>query len=325
MAHKVESIAYAGARPWHGLGKDVTGQDLTPIAMAKVAGIDWFVEKAPIYQKSVSDDGTESFVEIPRTYSLRRSSDGSSLSIVGEMYHPIQNLEAIDFLTKFVEAGHMKMETIGSLCRGRLIWALASIDRDFVLAGDDKVRGFVLISIPHMHGHGITIKHTSVRVVCWNTISSALRQSGSAFRMPHLKAFDDSAKVLAARTLGLAEERSTSFEDVARKLSETKADPDKVLEFIVRTFDRKAKTATKKIEDAVRPARVAFSALDTQPGAKLESSDGTWWGALNAVTYTVDHLLGRDRDAALNAAWFGGRANTKLRALELASEYAGIK
>ena len=58
----------------------------------------------------------------------------------------------------------------------------------------------------------------------------------------------------------------------------------------------------------------------TQPGAKM--SEGSWWSALNAVTYYVDHKAGRNRDTSLQSAWFGPRAATKRKALQLATEMA---
>ena len=42
MAHQVETMAYAGAVPWHGLGKEVL-PDLTPEQMLYEAGLDWSV------------------------------------------------------------------------------------------------------------------------------------------------------------------------------------------------------------------------------------------------------------------------------------------
>ena len=50
MAHEVEMIdgvaqmAYAGDKPWHGLGVEVSN-DLTPAQMQKKAGLDWEVRK----------------------------------------------------------------------------------------------------------------------------------------------------------------------------------------------------------------------------------------------------------------------------------------
>ena len=51
-------------------------------------------------------------------------------------------------------------------------------------------------------------------------------------------------------------------------------------------------------------------------------SEGTWWSALNAVTYYYDHKAGRERDTSLRSAWFGSRAAKKRQALTLAVEYA---
>jgi hypothetical protein len=48
MAHLVESMAYAGEVPWHGLGIKVL-DDLTPAQMLEKAGLDWTVDKVPTY------------------------------------------------------------------------------------------------------------------------------------------------------------------------------------------------------------------------------------------------------------------------------------
>ena len=47
MAHMVETMAYAGEVPWHGLGKPVPA-DLTPDQMLEAAGLDWEVEQIPL-------------------------------------------------------------------------------------------------------------------------------------------------------------------------------------------------------------------------------------------------------------------------------------
>ena len=72
------------------------------------------------------------------------------------------------------------------------------------------------------------------------------------------------------------------------------------------------------------PALVV-EALERQPGADLKSSKGTWWGALNAVTYVEDHLReSNDEGNNLHSAWFGAGANRKARALDLAVKYAEV-
>ena len=48
MSHEVETMAYAGELPWHGLGVEVSN-DLTPLQMMEKAGLDWEVEKVDAY------------------------------------------------------------------------------------------------------------------------------------------------------------------------------------------------------------------------------------------------------------------------------------
>ena len=46
MAHNIETMAYAGEVPWHGLGKAVDS-NMTPAQMLEAAGLDWSVSKRP--------------------------------------------------------------------------------------------------------------------------------------------------------------------------------------------------------------------------------------------------------------------------------------
>ena len=48
MAHEVETMAYAGAVPWHGLGKQVD-DTMSPQEMLQAAQIDWTVSKRPAF------------------------------------------------------------------------------------------------------------------------------------------------------------------------------------------------------------------------------------------------------------------------------------
>ena len=48
MAHEIETMAWAGDVPWHGLGIEVT-PDLTPVQMMQAAELDWTVSKRPAY------------------------------------------------------------------------------------------------------------------------------------------------------------------------------------------------------------------------------------------------------------------------------------
>ena len=60
--------------------------------------------------------------------------------------------------------------------------------------------------------------------------------------------------------------------------------------------------------------------LYTQPGA--EFGEGTWWQALNSVTYLTDHVMGKSNEARMQSAWFGQNQTRKVRAVNKAVEYA---
>ena len=55
------------------------------------------------------------------------------------------------------------------------------------------------------------------------------------------------------------------------------------------------------------------------PGQKMASAKGTLWGAVNAVTYYLDHVCkSKSDDARLDKAWFGDNRVVKARAVDLA-------
>ena len=50
MAHEVETMAYAGEVPWHGLGNRVVNpaDAVSPLRFRQLAGVDWEVVKIPV-------------------------------------------------------------------------------------------------------------------------------------------------------------------------------------------------------------------------------------------------------------------------------------
>jgi phage/plasmid-like protein (TIGR03299 family) len=314
-------MAYAGATPWHGLGEKVTN-NLSPVQMLKAAKIDWTVSKRDVAfknSKGVWVPSKDKFV-------LARDTDDAALTMVGATYKPVQNEEAMDFFKKFVVAGKMKMETAGSLWGGRYIWALASIEKEFSVGKTDAVKSYLLLCQPHVHGKAMVMQYTAIRVVCWNTLNFALgsnlKGDGTAFRMPHSTAFDDAVKKQAETALGLASQQTDEFKSASILLSKKKIDKAKVEQYFneVLQFD-----PSKAKADGLRVPRMFTKfqeALVHAPGHDLASAEGTLWGAMNAVTYVIDHEVGRDRGTALRNAWLGHLSNTKRRAFTVAVKMA---
>ena len=341
MSHEVETMAWTGNKPWHGLGVEVN-PNLTPLEMQEAAQLDWTVSKRPIYTLDSpvwSED--VGIIQAENTFHIVRDSDNRILSHCGRDYLPIQNKDVFEFFKRFTEAGHMTMETAGSLKDGGEIWGLAKISEDFELAGDDLIKGYLLINQPHIVGKSMTIKLTPIRVVCNNTLTVALGQSGTAsFRMPHVKEFGNDVIQAAENALGLSAAAMTEFRDNSIILSKAKAKHSDVLDYVGEIY-QPTMIAEYRKEQLLRESGKALGmqeplkeklnkfpslvveALEHSPGANLKSAKGTWWGALNAVTYVEDHLRESQTEGnALHSAWFGAAANRKSKALDLAMQRA---
>lgn len=333
MTDAVETMAWTGEPPWHGLGNKV-GNNLTPEQMLKAAKLDWKVSKQPLYWKP-DGDKSDKIVKIENKFVLERATDHAALSIVGKTYKEVQNDEAAEFFKKYVTAGHMQMETMGSLWGGRYIWCLARVKHDFSIGKNDEVQSYLLLCQPHVIGKAMVIQFTATRVVCWNTLQMALganlRGKGSGvFRMPHSMKFNDSVKTQAEQALGLAKEQMEEFKAAATLLAKKKAKAPDVEAFFceILSFDPKdlKDKAIKKNGLAREPLLLPKfrEALIKAPGQQLPSATGTWWGALNAVTFVLDHDRAKnDKDGtALKSAWLGKKSRQKRMALELALKNA---
>ena len=321
MAHMVETMAYAGNLPWHGLGvkvDDGIGVD----DMIKEAGLDWNVEKIPAYSEFNGE----------QIYSghdmLVRSTDGQPLDMVKENWIPVQNSDAFEFFREFCDAGDMEMHTAGSLQDGKRVWGLAKVKDAFTIYGTDRVDSYLLLTNPHMYGRAVDIRFTPIRVVCNNTLTLSLAQKGDyQVSLNHKKAFDvQEAKEL----LGVAKGKMETYKDMATFLSSKRYTPETLRTYYSTVFanqNPKVKGIGFNAADIVdfekygsKNAKLAMEVTNTQPGAHL--GEGSFWQAFNAVTYLTDHQLGREADSRLNSAWYGVNKVKKAKALETALEFA---
>ena len=307
MAHMVETMAYAGELPWHGLGVKVI-DDLTPEQMMQKAGVDWSVEK----QDLVTAGGST----VKSKQALVRLSDGEVLDIVGKGWNPVQNAEAFNFFEEYVRAGDMQMHTAGSLNGGKMVWALAKTNDSFELFNGDVTENYFLFSNPHEFGKAIDIRMTPIRVVCNNTLTLSLSQDSNAMlKVNHRKAFDVAE---VKEQMGIAREKMEQYKTMAEFLGSKRYTSENIVQYFNEVFGSPAKSDDKIFTS--RNAKIAHDNLQEQPGA--EFAEGSWWQAFNSVTHMTDHLQGRSTDGRLTSAWYGRNRKVKLKALDKALEYA---
>lgn len=315
MAHLVETMAYAGETPWHGLGVQVPS-DLSPAQMLQKAGLDWEVQKVPAF---ANVGGKQTSVGWS---ALVRSSDESILSVVSNDWNPVQNTEAFEFFHEYCAAGDMEMHTAGSLRDGQIVWVLAKIKESFELFKGDQVDSYLLFTNPHKFGQSIDVRFTPIRVVCNNTLTLSLSQQADRMvKKSHRTEFDaDQVK----EQLGIATHKLAKYKEMAQFLGSKRYNDDSLKDYFNRIFPVLAYNKEKgpQRKDLSKSATRALEIINTQPGA--EYARGSWWQAFNAVTYLTDHEIGRSADTRLTSAWFGPNKNLKVKALETAVEMAEL-
>lgn len=307
MSHNVESMAYVGQAPWHGLGAEVS-PNLSVPEVLKAAGLDWTVtvESPVVRGKTINS------VRV-----MVRDDNDYILGWCGSRYTAVQNHEAFSFFTDYLKAGQLHIETAGSLDRGRHVWGLAKLHDSFELEGGDKVEAYLLLMHPHVHGKAGMFMFTPIRVVCKNTLNMALGEKDfrKKTRFLHYKGWDGDVAQKVQRDLGICKDLMLDFRDKAAILSAAKAKESDIMEYIGEFFmpGEESRIAQLDITDS---ARRVIELVEKSPGSDLKSSRGTWWGAYNAVSYFIDHERGANQDGRLTSSWFGRWGLFKRKAFE---------
>jgi phage/plasmid-like protein (TIGR03299 family) len=324
MVAAVETMAYAGDVPWHGLGTRVSN-DISIDDMLRESGLDWKVIPVPVYGE-LNGERIESNYEM-----LIRGTDQKVLTMITDKWNPVQNLEAFEFFREFIDAGSMEMHTAGSLQDGKWVWVLAKVADSFELFGGDKVDSYLLFSNPHIYGRAVEVRFTPIRVVCNNTLNLSLgKKTDSKIRLNHRSTFDSD---MVKETLGIASEKMATYKEMAQFLGTKSYKTQIVAEYFKEVFPGYSKKAIDQANDVKtlteaqiealglsRNAKGALDLVETQPGADF--APGTWWNAYNAVSYMTDHVIGRSQESRLTSSWYGLNKSVKVKALQKAIEYA---
>lgn len=310
MAHEIETMAYFGKTPWHGLGVALDESDLYDWTSAsRKAGLDWTVDLVPLVTADTQ-------VQVEHK-AVRRSTDSKVLGVVGPRYHPLQNKDAFTWFQPFLDTKEASLHTAGSLSGGSRIWVLARLNRDpLVIAEGDEVEKFLLLSHGHDGSLAVRCGFTPIRVVCQNTLSLAHTADASKLiRIKHTKdVLENLSNVRAVMDLANQQFEATAeqYRLLARK-SINQADLRKYVQRVLKVEDDlEASTRMKNIvEEIVRLA-------ESGRGNDLPSIRGTYWSAYNGVSEYLTHERGRSADTRMNSLWFGDGATTNKHALEVA-------
>lgn len=298
MAHLVQTMAYVGAEPWHGLGQRL--QPRQPLeAWQQAASMDWTIEASPVR----FFNGSETLHSFPEQLVLHRSDNHAPLAVVSQRFQVVQPREILEFYRDLSEVSGFELETAGVLKGGKKFWALARTGQSTTLKGHDTVKGYLLLATACDGTLATTAQFTSVRVVCNNTLHIALGDNLGAVKVSHRSMFEANT---VKRQLGIAVSSWDGFMMRMQALAACKITDAQAQAFLHKVLG----THPQAPEKAFRAVYDLYQGHGQ--GSDLASAQGTAWGLVNAVTEYADHSKrARSSDHRLDSAWFGPGAQLK--------------
>lgn len=317
MAHEIVDgqIAWTGQMPWHGLGAKMD-EDASVDEWIKAAKLDWEVHPKPLFFDT--EEGPE---QITERAAFVRSTDNKVMGIASPAWTPVQNRDMIEFMHHYTRAGGAKMEVVGALNDGKTIWGLARLGHSFEVRPGDRSDGFLLIAGSHAPGKSTKVATTSVRVVCANTMAASEGREEINYRQTHRGAFNFEA---AKEAVAMAHEDMAELEKRCKILDKIKlSTEDAIKKVFVPVFEpsiAEDKEAMAQITE-IAPRKICdlADAWLRAPGATPDTA----WGAMNAITFYLDHMHGRSSESRFSSSTAGGwGTKKKLEAEKLLLELA---
>jgi phage/plasmid-like protein (TIGR03299 family) len=320
MPANVQTMAYYGDVPWHGLGTHVP-MGVTSEEMIRAAKLDWRVELRPARgAKKINRKGEYSRYEVVRIPRPKSDEAEVLFGVVSRRYQLLQNVEAFQFFDPIVGEKKAYFETAGALGDGERIWVMARMPGAMqIVPGDDCLK-YLLLSNTHTGEGSVIAKFTSVRVVCQNTLMMAMEDGQKAYRIRHSKMMQFRLDELA-QFLAVTQQVFLKAEESFSRFAKIQMSGDRLESYFDAVFPR-SKSQKQKGE---KPDRwhVLTGIFQGRPDLQIPGVRGTLWGAYNAVTWLEDYKQPQQEeleDQRLERMWFGGGADIKLRALEKAQE-----
>ncbi|WP_350588125.1 DUF932 domain-containing protein [Psychrobacter sp. 78a-MNA-CIBAN-0178] len=323
MAHLIESMAYVGETPWHGLGNELSPKQ--PIEVwAREAGMDWRIESSDVSYMATNDKGQNLIMPYDNNKVLYRSDTLEPLSVVSQRYQEVQPNEILEFYRDLTEQADFELETAGVLKEGRKFWALARTGQSATLRGGDVSHGYLLLATACDGTLATTAQFTNIRVVCNNTLAISLANgNGGVVKVPHSTTFDANK---VKQQLGVSVSQWDEFNYEMKQLSERRVTQAEAANYLSRVFNNQDDdlilfNSAKKEKDAVPNAKAMNKVMNMfngqGRGADLDAARDTAYGLLCSITEYVDHeRRAMSRDHRLDGAWFGSGAKLKQKGLE---------
>lgn len=326
MAHEItaqDGVVLFKQPAWHGLGT-VIQEDIDPMQAMNIAGLDW---KVGFPEQHIAKFGA---VEVPieksRTLYRLPKNDKETYQELGSHgvdFEPLQNEDL--FNLAYALGAEVKVESAGSLFGGKKLWILLRGDT-FGIKNDEVVK---YMSIMNGHDGTLTLSAlpTSVRIVCNNTLSMALREGTSKmFKVRHTKRIQEQVQVMKI-ALGKFAQTGQFFEDRSKQLAaKILKNEEELMKYWTTAYSKlfgAPSDSEKDLKDSVETLKQWKNTFDTE--RQILKAEPSLWLAMNAVTGQLQHeepLRKQNgwEERFMESKFYGQKSDLSVRAFNLALE-----
>jgi len=343
MAHNIFGERYTGREPaWHGLGQVFTDKPTAVEAVTRV-GLDYRVEKRPVYVD------TDAGLKLAKDLAIVRypTDDDPQFQVFGyvsKQYNLLDNVQiaqAMDSLTEIYP-----IETAAALGRGETMFL--SLDVGEWAIDHDVLKTYLLFTDNKSGKKAARFLLTHVRAVCDNTLSLALREAVISVPIQHDAGAEQQLEWRVAMLKRVSEAQASTQAlfgkliqshitlDDARHIFEKAypvgLPPKRMVAVDDLPIEERSEFEEQGITlvDSANWLRVVTARMEARREAAMEcyladqwteTTIETPWAAFNAVVEVEDYR-GRPTEASLTSMLFGERAKTKAKAFEYAMAVA---
>jgi phage/plasmid-like protein (TIGR03299 family) len=288
--------------PWHlGSGTNVLMLDAAPetrMGRIEAAGHAFTVEEHDVFlrrEQETEERGQPelTFPKLEGWKALARSDTGDVLHVARGSYEVVQNVVGHELFEALSTGARLDDGTGGTVKSGAVCYLSARVDEPQQVTGDDSpIYPYVVVLWTHDGSGALQARRTSVRPVCWNTISlgeAEARRSGRNFTFRHtrnvLARIEEAKRVIAG-----AREETAAFVELANELARIPVS-DECRERFVTTFIPKpeAEVISDQVLDNILRERSKVRAIFESPTIP-EGHRNTAYGLVQAGIEYLDHL-----------------------------------
>ena len=305
---------------WHGLGT-VTAGTLPAREAFEIADALFTVEKRELtYPREfvgyTSEDSVVRYTPEPSgAFGVVRTDSQQLLGIVSKQYEIVQNdslLRMAEFIREEVD-----MDCVIVLSHGAKVCFTATLrGAETDIVPGDTVKRRIVGYLGHDGKTGCGAKFTNIRVVCQNTLTAALNESGAQSSITHKGTANANFDRLI-NSIDVARQDFVTECDLMREFSRTHMGTLEFDNFVDEVYNIDEGKVFRKRADLERAFQFGYGA---------EYGRFSVWNALNAVTQVETSTRGTTKSkgtAQFARGTFGAGAQISKRAFKVAAELVG--